>query len=476
MTKTKKVRSISFVVLSAAVLGLMTTPMTFGPIPQAFADGDFGEVIFECNAPINGVGRAIMHDGTDLFYTTFGGANGLIAIHKIDTNCILISSCLNDQQLPIGAMTFDPADGNAWVGSYDGFDLIWKLDPNDCSTVVAPFVLNHGGVVAGDIFLGLIDGIALDTTDNTLWVSDDLSTHIHHITPANAHLGSCNVFNGRTNSGLAYNEVQDNLIATSFLGIGADPRISEIQKANAGTCNEIAGFSTVDGYLPEGLNTDSTTFPNTLVVWSNEATFGTERLRAWVIKEFDATKDCRFTNVEFNPVDPLLPANLGQLLPTANGDPNKFDVDYVIKPKQGTVSSTNPGQVYCVITITGNVPFSNVHIMDDFGAQFDVNPAHVGGGVEVIQVDSGGFATVLTDTGVIVNSNVDNTGNDVDLWLDLSLGPTGQVDPGESLMIYIKFKTSEKGDLPLGGEFVNDAAIDVEGLNTGASATIELFS
>jgi hypothetical protein len=456
----------------------MTAPLTINPIPLAFAEGDFGDVLSECTA-MAGNGRAVMFDGTDLFITRTGDIN----VYKFDVNCVPLGSCISPVAV-VGALALDPNTGNAWAGDYVGAGLIWEMNPNTCALVSGPFAVNHGGPPA-ETFPGFVDGIAFDTSDGTLWVGTDLAPHIHHMDTAGANLGTCTT--PSLNAGVTYNAIQDNLVVTQYdSSSGFNGRISELAKSNAGACPLIAEFPILP-YLAEGLDVDATTFPGTLVVWSNSA--GSDNvLRAWVLKEFDATKDCRFTNVEFNPIDPgpdgilgtpddiPLPANLGGLLPTANGDPDKFDVDYVLKPKDGTVSSTNPGQVYCVITITGNIPFDNVVINDDFGVQFDVNPAHVGGGVEVIHV-IGGFATVLTDTGVITSSNVDNTSNDVDLTLDLSLGPTGQVDPGESLMIYIKYKTSEKGDLPIGGEFVNTAAVNVEGLDAvDASATIELFS
>jgi sugar lactone lactonase YvrE len=105
--------------------------------------------------------------------------------------------------------------------------------------------------------------------------------------------------------------------------------------------------------------------------------------------------------------------------------------------KNGKVKSTNPGQLYSVITITG--PIEDFNFTDYFDDEFNVNPAHLGGGVEIILVDPNGYATILTeDPGV--TATVDNTANYVMGSVDLD----EMLKPGYRLMIYIKFKTSMK--------------------------------
>ena len=174
-------------------------------------------------------------------------------------------------------------------------------------------------------------------------------------------------------------------------------------------------------------------------------------------------KDFRYTNVNFYP--PI--AELGDLLPDADGN-GKFDVKYVTK-KDGTVSSTNPGQLYGVISIAEAAGATCVSIDDTFGTQFDVNPGHVGGGIEIIRINSAGFTEVLTDTSQVTGNVFNDIGRvTVNIELDTPL------ENDEKLMIYVKFKTVLKHDLPEMWDFVNQAEVIIdEGVPIVTEATIE---
>lgn len=196
----------------------------------------------------------------------------------------------------------------------------------------------------------------------------------------------------------------------------------------------------------------------------------------------DTVKDFRSTNVSFTPVDTrgtedsaddvLLPAVLGDPLPDTDSD-GVSEVQYVVK-KNGKVASTNPGQIYGVITIN-NTTATNFAIADSFGSQFNINPARlaklgkIGGGVEIIRVDADGYATVLTKTPQVVSAAVDNDANTVGLEIALDT----PLDTGENLMIYLKYKTALKGMLPDESDFVNEVTVLSDGNEEFANASIE---
>jgi hypothetical protein len=102
----------------------------------------------------------------------------------------------------------------------------------------------------------------------------------------------------------------------------------------------------------------------------------------------DTMKDFRYTNVNFTPLDTLgtedttddllIPAVLGELLPDSDAN-GAFEVKYVTR-RNGMVASTNPGQLYGVITIN-NTTATDFSITDTFGTQFNVNPAKICGGL-----------------------------------------------------------------------------------------------
>ena len=185
-------------------------------------------------------------------------------------------------------------------------------------------------------------------------------------------------------------------------------------------------------------------------------------------------KDFRYTTVNFAPIDlmdpddpdddVILPAELGDLLPDADED-GFYEVRYVLQGKSGLVASTNPGQLYGVITISDTSETTVFEIEDVFGTQFAINPGKLGGGVEVIRVDADGYATVLTGTGAVTAAAVDNDAGTVSLTIELET-PLAE---GERLMVYCKFQTVLKGSLPDMTDFVNEVTVNGE----SASATIE---
>lgn len=194
--------------------------------------------------------------------------------------------------------------------------------------------------------------------------------------------------------------------------------------------------------------------------------FDCKKIYKYTIALFTVAKDFRFTNVNFT----ATPVELGTLLPQ-NG--SKFNVTYVTKPKDGTVSSTNPGQLYGVITINGSGA-DMVNVTDTFGTQFDINPDKLGGGVEIIRVnETTGLATVITNTAQVTSASVDNAGNMVNVTIDLDTPLVAD----EKLMVYIKFQTALKGMLPDTTDFMNEADIVINGgaLQT-ATATINFVT
>ena len=190
------------------------------------------------------------------------------------------------------------------------------------------------------------------------------------------------------------------------------------------------------------------------------------------ISAAEIQKDFRYTNVNFTPFDTngtedisddiLLPAVLGDLLPDADGN-GYFDVSYVVK-KNGKVASTNPGQLYGVITIN-NTTETTFNVTDVFGTQFDIKPGKLCGGVDILRIDADGYATELSGTDQVVSATVDNDANTV--ILEIALDEPLAAD--EELMIYCKFRTALKGLFPDMTTFINEVTVNGE----TASATVE---
>ncbi|MDD1709522.1 MAG: hypothetical protein LUQ37_01290, partial [Methanoregulaceae archaeon] len=160
------------------------------------------------------------------------------------------------------------------------------------------------------------------------------------------------------------------------------------------------------------------------------------------------------------------PADLGMTLPDTDGD-GKYEVKYVVN-KNGEVTSTNPGQLYAVITITG-IGIDTVALDDAFGTQFDVNPGKLGGGVEILKIGADGLAEVLTDTPQVTFASVDNDAGEVSLEIDLDM----PLEIDEELMIYIKYQTALKFEMPDTTDFTNTADVTVNDTDLMGTAVIE---
>jgi hypothetical protein len=181
--------------------------------------------------------------------------------------------------------------------------------------------------------------------------------------------------------------------------------------------------------------------------------------------DIEIIKDFRYTSVDFTPYhweDPdgipdtgdeymvQDPAILGDLLPMDVDD--NYLVDVVVHEKTGKVKSTNPGQLYGVITITGSI--TNVFIDDNFDQEFDINPNKLGGGIEILIVDPDGYAEVITDyPGITASVWNDDPWNDALISIDLDVAIGGSLPAGHTLMVYVKFKTAMKHQVFPGGPF-----------------------
>jgi hypothetical protein len=148
-------------------------------------------------------------------------------------------------------------------------------------------------------------------------------------------------------------------------------------------------------------------------------------------------------------------AYFGDLLP--RDVYGNYLVDVVVAGKHDKVKSTNPGQLYGVISITG--PVHEVYIEDNFDQEFDINPAHIGGGIEIIIVDPDGFVEVITDyPGISATVWNDDPFNDALISINLDTAIGGPLPPDHILMVYVKFQTAMKHlpfDLPYDNEFWN---------------------
>jgi len=285
------------------------------------------------------------------------------------------------------------------------------------------------------------------------------------------------------------------LTATNYVGQSHELTATLVDPAGAPIPGVTVTFSVIGANTADGT---AMTDEDGIAVWSYSgitdgmdtivatATVDVDELtsnpayKTWEIPPYTLEKDFRHTAVDFTPYNCGLdgicrtdddyqePADLGMTLPDTDGD-GMYEVKYVVN-KKGEVTSTNPGQLYAVITITG-IGIDTVALDDAFGTQFDVNPGKLGGGVEVLKIGADGLAEVLTDTPQVTFASVDNDAGEVILAIDLDT----PLEIDEELMIYLKYQTALKFKMPDTTDFTNTADVTINELTDITAVAVVEF-
>lgn len=209
-------------------------------------------------------GRSIAFDSQDLWANFAPGYNPEVFIYKVSTSGTLLKTLYVG--VGIGALAWDSNENVLWGGSYDNQAMVYKIDPNTGAILTSFSVKTY---FAGDPWPGYIDGMTYDETTDTLWLSSDVGNVVINIDKAG------NLIQSFTFTGVSGNAFDGVNLWNAAI---REQRI--IQTDLSG--NLLAEFAT-PGYYPEDLAFDPITFAPKCVVWSNEATFGVPRIRAWEV-------------------------------------------------------------------------------------------------------------------------------------------------------------------------------------------------
>lgn len=123
-------------------------------------------------------GIGVAYDGKDILYTCASEA----AVRKTDLagadNGVVATADAGGNPVSVDAIAWDPNENRLWGGDLDGAGAcrIWSIDmATGLATLRFSFVDPHGGC---DFFF--FDGITVDSVTDTLWLSPDVHTFIHH--------------------------------------------------------------------------------------------------------------------------------------------------------------------------------------------------------------------------------------------------------------------------------------------------------
>jgi hypothetical protein len=161
----------------------------------------------------------------------------------------------------IGAMSWDANHGKLWLATADGSGRVYSATidkPAGTGTATLAFTSANLGLSGFPI----IDGLAYDGTDNTLWASPDISSTVYHLGTTGNLIGSFPAsLGGCGNSGIAVADAH-----TLYL---ANDGCSQIWSANkdGSSTTLFAGLSA----RVEDLECDGSSVPGKNVLWSKDA-------------------------------------------------------------------------------------------------------------------------------------------------------------------------------------------------------------
>jgi hypothetical protein len=244
--------------MTACIIQLAAIVLQAGPAPAATGDL-VGSVTFSQNCG-GGLGVGIAYDGTNLWYSCAFSSPDLL---RADPKTGVVSASYNITG-GLGALAYDATRNAIWAGPAQSFGNIWLIQLDASKKVTSSAVKFNAGADGSS----LDDGLGYDATDDTLYISPDTSTVIHHYRTDGTKISDFAwAGKGCYNSGVA---IGGNLL---FEGSDGCNHVWVVNKTAPATV--VFDFSTqVAGdpnFRDEGLTCDTNTFAPKQVMWSKEA-------------------------------------------------------------------------------------------------------------------------------------------------------------------------------------------------------------
>jgi len=224
-----------------------------------------GDLIGNVNLAVPGFGVSVGVDCGGVVYYTGTGA-GDANLYKMDKNGLGLGSVPITDSVTGAALLIDEI---AWDETRQ---ILWGQLHS--SNPVAVYQINATTGVATFAWISATnsigtfrDGIAYDGTDDTVWISGDISTTIEHYTSAGGLLGS---ITPKDAAGITLGNISGVMVGVGdllYLGQDGLVEIVQVKKSNG---DFIASFASPGGARDEGLECDATNFAPTLALWSRD--------------------------------------------------------------------------------------------------------------------------------------------------------------------------------------------------------------
>lgn len=222
-----------------------------------------GDIIGNVNLPVLGFGVSAGVDCIGNVYYTNNGQNNLYVMDKDGTllNTLPTTDASTGASRDFDEIAWDQSRGIFWAQLHGSNPVdVFQLDP---ATGVATFAFTS---VTNS--LGFFrDGIAYDGTDDTLWITGDVSTTIEHYQADGTYLGQITPKNA---SGANLGTISGVMVGAGdllYLGQNGLIEIVQVKKSDG---SFIASFASPGGARDEGLECDPVNFAPTLALWSRD--------------------------------------------------------------------------------------------------------------------------------------------------------------------------------------------------------------
>jgi len=248
----------------AALIALAVSTGSFVALLAPTTSGTPGDLVGDVVVPVtSSIGVSIAFDGTRFWYTNYYDADQL---HAYTVSCVgpACTSTLSQtlfvhdsigRPVQAHALSFDVGRGLLWTSAGDG--AVWTIDP---ATGLATKRFDLGCCAS------LIDGLAYDGTDDSVWLSEDASHILRHYSATGAVIETITVSSlpsfpqGCGNSGIA--------VGGDYLYLGTAHCGVIYRWHRASNAGET--FATPGG-RDEDLECDTVTFAPRAVMWSKDA-------------------------------------------------------------------------------------------------------------------------------------------------------------------------------------------------------------